>query len=68
MARDQLTDDDYELFIWERPDLTVQLLANHIIYGDSVVESFDQAFIVFVMKLKTLCDIDLVKACLEKKE
>jgi hypothetical protein len=23
---------------------------------------------VFVMKLKTLCDIDLVKACLEKKE
>lgn len=40
-ARDQLSDDDYELFIHEKPRLTLQLLVNFIKYGDSVTESFD---------------------------
>lgn len=59
-ARDQLSDEDYELFIHEKPRLTLQLLVNFIKYGDSVTESFDQAVMPFVMKLRVSCDQQLL--------
>lgn len=64
-ARDQLTDDDYELFIHEKPRLTLQLLVNFIKYGDSVTESFDQAVMPFVMKLKVMCDPELLNVFID---
>ena len=59
VARDKISDEDYEAFIWESPDFALQLVKNYMAFGgDSVTESFDLAVIPFVMKVKQSCDTD----------
>ena len=55
-ARDNITDEEFELFIWERPLQTLQLIQNLEENGGSVVNSIDQVLIPFIMKIKQKCD------------
>ena len=56
VARDRISETDYQTFLWEDSELSLQLVSNHVRFGDSVTEHFDQAVIPFVMKLRLLCD------------
>lgn len=52
IARDQLTDEDYRTFLWEQPDLALELLVNFVRFGDSVTASIDRVVLPFLMKLR----------------
>lgn len=36
LARDNLSEEDYEMFLWEDPELALKLVTNYVRFGDSV--------------------------------
>lgn len=63
-SRDNIGDEDYLIFIWERSERALALIKDLEMTDGNSLTKMDEVLIPFIMKVTALCDKDLLDKAL----